>query len=961
MSKMALDKQIHVHSIDTGHFYSNKERYLHNKNMYIRQERSFIHNKLKELEKKAQQSDEYTSEDIKNAKRYCANVDFYNTKFQDLKKSDNLVDQIHYWTIIKHHKSILAQKIKDKLLLKLKNKVNTNIMLAKNGHRDKVNVRCFYENDLNDTNTVSLFESFLSRTIKAETNQLCEDLVIVQVYYFDIFKDLCFYGMNYCDKYGVISKYKYFTSSAGQIRTKKAVFIKEETWNKYEKTLMCGLTIDTINGKDGNNPNKHLAYMALTNSATDLWKDFDIDKTIVVEDMETYVSGEFDSIDDKTYKIERITSSVPIPHMDGCGMVLPKLLNTNAMIRIPWIKGLLAKFDYVALIKEKGWSPKIKDIYGKEHDILEEDIQIIFTRSQFKMSKYYASWEEYKENYHDYGCTAGLCNIEEEYIKNASINYQMLQTLTDITDDEINTLAKKSIKKLTTLCDSKENIKRVLGINPYNENLTPFQEAVKIYEPLLGDTYTKDTIREIKNSMIKKYRSGKLDIYGKYTFLIPDLYAVCEYYFGGIDNPTGLLADHEVYCNLFPKSKKLDCLRSPHLYKEHAVRNNIAYEDYEERKKEISKWFTTNAIYTSVHDLISRILQFDNDGDKALVVADKTFINVAERNMEGIVPLYYEMKKAKSEDINPENIYNGLIHAFTGSNIGPYSNKISKIFNGLVFFDLKKGKKDKHNKDNKEESKEEKQKKEKQREQDKHEALEVVKWLCMENNFVIDYAKTLYKPTRPKHIAKKIAKFTKGKLPHFFIYAKDKKVDQVEPSTTSFVNKIYDIIPRVTINTRDLKIDEIDYEKMMFDVNTQPVNSVKKLYDELNKQYRYKFNIVDERISNDSFVKEEIKKEFAKTGYSEIEITDMLVKYLYSNNKRYKQLLWFVYGEYVVENLKHHIKIKPTKKVQCVDCGELFEVATSNMKKIRCDNCQKIFRKQFQKELMRKRRQKSTC
>ena len=68
----------------------------------------------------------------------------------------------------------------------------------------------------------------------------------------------------------------------------------------------------------------------------------------------------------------------------------------------------------------------------------------------------------------------------------------------------------------------------------------------------------------------------------------------------------------------------------------------------------------------------------------------------------------------------------------------------------------------------------------------------------------------------------------------------------------------------------------------------------------------------------------------------------MLVKYLYSKNKRYKQLLWFVYGEYIVENLKHHIVIKPMKKVQCVDCGELFEVYVRNAKKVRCDSCQKV-------------------
>ena len=50
-------------------------------------------------------------------------------------------------------------------------------------------------------------------------------------------------------------KYIYFTSSAGQIRTKKVVFIKESLWQKHEKTIMCGLTIDAINAKGGNNPN----------------------------------------------------------------------------------------------------------------------------------------------------------------------------------------------------------------------------------------------------------------------------------------------------------------------------------------------------------------------------------------------------------------------------------------------------------------------------------------------------------------------------------------------------------------------------------------------------------------------------------------------------------------------------------------------------------------------------------
>ena len=60
----------------------------------------------------------------------------------------------------------------------------------------------------------------------------------------------------------------------------------------------------------------------------------------------------------------------------------------------------------------------------------------------------------------------------------------------------------------------------------------------------------------------------------------------------------------------------------------------------------------------------------------------------------------------------------------------------------------------------------------------------------MENNFTIDYAKTLYKPKRPNNINKTISKYTTSKVPHFFIYAKDKTRKQVEKRNNSIVNRL---------------------------------------------------------------------------------------------------------------------------------------------------------------------------
>ena len=134
---------------------------------------------------------------------------------------------------------------------------------------------------------------------------------------------------------------------------------------------------------------------------------------------------------------------------------------------------------------------------------------------------------------------------------------------------------------------------------------------------MLNDDYLKQIIRDIKASMVKKYRAGHLEVRGKYTFLLPDFYACCEHWFLGQETPKGLLKDQEVYCRLFPNDEKLDCLRSPHLYKEHAVRKNLACKKLEDsdqlsRQELMKKWFNTDAIYTSSWDLISKILQFDD-------------------------------------------------------------------------------------------------------------------------------------------------------------------------------------------------------------------------------------------------------------------------------------------------------------------------------------------------------------
>ena len=230
-----------------------------------------------------------------------------------------------------------------------------------------------------DKNVVSLFESALTRALDITTNSLTYDLMILNVFFFQVFESLVRDGFIYNGE-----KYIFLTASAGQIRTKRAVFIREAAYQKVQSRIMCGLTIEDINNQGGINPNKFLAYLALNNSATDVWEDFDIDKSIVVDDFESNVFGQVDFIDDVTYKIERQEKEVELCQTDGCGMMLD---GPTRMVRLPWIKGLLVQFPFDKFIQEKCPNGKciVTDIYGEEHDISAEGIRYIFTKSQFKL------------------------------------------------------------------------------------------------------------------------------------------------------------------------------------------------------------------------------------------------------------------------------------------------------------------------------------------------------------------------------------------------------------------------------------------------------------------------------------------------------------------------------------------------------------------------------------------------
>ena len=844
----ALDKQVYIYSLGTECFYTDEEYEIHKKliKLYI------LRSKIKNISEK---------------------------------------------------KSISKKKlIKCKRILK---KINTRISNHKQDLQLQFSkfdsVRELRKETLTDNKVIGIFDSALTRTIGMKIDDLSESLIVVRAFYFNILKDIINDGFIHNGE-----EYIYFSSSAGQIRTKKTVFIKKSLWEKYEKTLTCGLTLDDINGKNGCNVNKLLAYKALISSASEEWRGFNIDRTIVVPDLKSPITSEFDYIDRDTYKITPQTMTVDLEHTDGCGMILPSKSKKSFMTRLPFVKGLVVPFDFKSFAAESG-NTKIVDIYGKEWDIIEDKIEVIFTKSQFKMAKFYENWDDYKDKFKKYKCKANKLN-EEDLSSGATLNYQMLQTLTDITDEELTQIANDTIEDIHKIHTDKETILRMLGADDHNKSKSPFQQSLEFYPELINDNHTKRIIRDKKRSMLNDARSGKLSVNGKYLYIIPDLYAFCEFLFKGIKHPEGLLSNGEVYTDVFGENK-LDILRSPHLYKEHALRQNV-------KREELSKWFITKGIYISIHDSISRILQCDFDGDKVLTIEDDLIVTIAERNMKGIVPLYYEMGVAEAEIITNDKIYESLTNAFK-ANIGEVSNNITKIFNSEEPIDL-----------------------------------EVVKWLTAENNYIIDYAKTLYMPKRPKEVEERISSAIKGKVPYFFIEAKNKPLKSVSRINNSTVNRLRKLIPNPRLKFENI-VGEFDYKLLMSEdisyVNQKILEAYKKL--DRSKKWIIREEGIKDRNEGFLFVYKYIRDRLKEIEPDEEKIVNVLVKDLFEKrNSPNKETLWHCYGEILLDNLKENLK--NTK--QCEHCGDRIKLEAKNNKY--CNKCSILIKREKTRQRVNKHR-----
>ena len=822
--------------------------------------------------------------------------------------------------------------------------------------------------NLKTSKKIAEFCCEISRAMGLQHLDCTLDLIVVKWKNIEILRQLVmngFYIPRY-DSEGNVENvyYQFYTASAGQLRRDKFMAISERAMNSIKDRLECGLDWAEINRRGGCNANKLSAYEALPNSATEEWTDFNIDEVVVVDDFEGEVTDRMIYIK-PDYTWEKAVRTVKINHTDGCGMMLPEVSTSNFMIRMPKTKGLLISFDYLRFCCIHNVKAVLTDPWGQEHDLVKEGIKIILFKSVVKMWKFYDSWDDFKKKFKENGCRCGKTNYEEDYIANKVLNYQYIQTLTDVTDEEIKLLTQQDHDRILGITKDVDSMLRVLKADEESEQ--PYKAALALYPELLREAYSCESLKAIRKRMLLDAKSGKLRCENKRLFACPDLYAVCEYLFLHDSHPKGLLKNGEVACKIFRRHDKADVLRSPHLAMDHAVRNIV-------HDQNIYDWFYTNGIYTSCQDLITRILQADVDGDQLNVVVNPLFVEIAERNIKefDVVPLFYDAEKAPADIITKESMFQALKRAHDYSageitSIGEISNMLTRLWN----------------KDNPD--------------------RDMANLLCMFNNLVIDAAKTgkinHYK-NYPK-VAKRIGRATGGKngrMPYFFKFTKNGRKDtpqnhkrkyaESNGSTMNRISKAFDDIGNINLNYAG--IPQFNWQMLMSGpcVGSRP--EISQLFCELDRSnlasviesQETAYSSEKQLINNYGIVAEDITRELEERYGSLEDVYPYITKYLFAgegmNKSSHKQMFWRVFGHIAIRNLrqnlatcdvcpdcgikvpawvKNHICVKNAKGFyECIDCGAMCE--RKNSIQYRCKDCQQVYRDVYKKSFQRARREK---
>lgn len=492
-------------------------------------------------------------------------------------------------------------------------------------------------------------------------------------------------------------RYIRFLAGAGQVRRNTATFINEDLYSYMEDCLMCG-----VNKKIENyNLAKLSAYFAL-NFSSILWVR--TPRVCIIKDFETTLKEQdvdFIAVDDKNnMSIERRIMDITLNCADGQGLVDPEFsklwaedmridfLPSSFVVRSAFIKGNMVPFDFKKYGRVHGITT-IKDRWGKEYHL--DDIDVLVSESQFKMYKFYDSWEEYLDYFTKGGLRWGVARYNKKYDdENVLANYQYIQVL-KLKPEDIDELIAPTIEWIKNICSGDDLFSILFTLGCKDEDIeynryygtaqANYSKAIVKNKDFLKDSYVQRKIYQNIVECINRAKIGKVWVRGNYQFMISDPVAQCQ---SALGMPVcGILPPDKVYSKFWIDRGVTDkiCLsRSPMVDKsEHVLSELYQSTDTDEWYQHIK----SGVIY-SIYDL-STMKHSDSDWDGDIVFSTNNAVFLRCAQTENL-PITYDKGAPPIQKNTMANRIKTDIRGF-GTGVGGFSNCTTIIEAMKAIFD----------------------------------------------------------------------------------------------------------------------------------------------------------------------------------------------------------------------------------------------------------------------------------
>lgn len=631
-------------------------------------------------------------------------------------------------------------------------------------------------------------------------------------------------------------RYIAFERSASMSRANQLSFIRADVYESLRERMMLGMNIGKCQ------LSKLYAYNALLFTSGKRYKDSDTilnDKKIIViknaesviEKIKTVtVNGDGSNNAVRKYTRTEETKDVTITEFDGEGFISPRLAelldegHNSFQIRMPYIKGVVHKVDFAALLSELE-VPFIVDMWGNKHN--PADVDMILTDSMFKGLKWMTdnglSWAEYLERCKKYNHAlyiSGKDKIEPQ--DTTELNYQFLNTLS-ITDDEfrpkdlplgwIGSPEQDSRHWITKTTETKyyhliadNEARRRYFTDELDEDLADnrrkyraeliAKNALFIDEPI----YAKE-LKDKAENLLGRYAMGKLLVAGDNRYLSDDLLRLIAYM---VKQSIGegaayhrlekeFISGNFMYAPqpCYEKSDYYTILRSPHIARNEEVLVKPMIPG-ELREKYLSH--LSYVIMVDSRSLIpERLGGADFDGDMVKTIADPLVNKCVMRSSNELPLLKIPTEQPLIADATDWYERFITVKNTFSSRVGQISN--AALSRGIIAYD------------------------ENTADEDKERYYHEVETLAILTGLEIDSAKSGVKPDLSEYIEKKTARrsiFLRYKA----IVGSDENHKWYEPSKNARLKKYFDSIDWNTVSSN---LEKLPYLAYMLERETEAV------------------------------------------------------------------------------------------------------------------------------------------